>query len=569
MTDLAGNTSPQSPSETITLDTTVPTVAFAMPTEVQTGPFPASITFSEAVDQMDLAGILAENGTVSELTTTDNITFNFTVTPSASGPVALSVAEGMALDVAANGNASASSAAVAADMVAPSVAISGPSSGVTETFQITFEFTEDVTGFTIDDIVVAGGTLSDFQGSGSIYTVALTPIVGEVVTVNLPAGVAQDAAGNDNEVAQAFSVQSGSPAMEFEEVKDEVTDIVVGIVTRDVQNRLAANRQFVDQARTRFIGARQENGQCFTNSSTGQVECPGGVSRRDTPLDFTGDLTFGDDQFSTRGSFFGQRSNAVGDVWRVISGNFNMTRNDEGATSALLTGRIAWEYEKSDDTLLAHYIGGDLSQSEISGDLEGTAQGYSLSVGSYLASELKDDVFADGYASLGYGITNLEMANDTLSLEGEHSGLTLQTGASITGVYRQDNFEFWPQFSFDYGYSDIGTVDFDAEAFGLVDQVSFDGGDVSIFKLSFQPEIKIAVSGEVEGFASTTITVTPKLSCQRVSGQTTEEDCGGGAGINLSSHSDDDLGRLDAGMAVERIGDSTQTSLQLKLERRF
>ncbi len=569
VTDPAGNTSATSVPQTITLDTIVPTATFTMPSEVQTGPFPASIIFSEPVDELTLAEILTENGTVSDLTTTDNVTFNFTVAPMSDGPVTLSIDEGVALDAAANLSAAASSAAVAADIVAPSMMISGPSAGVTETFQVTFEFTEDVTGFTIEDIIIAGGTLSNFQGSGSTYTVDVTPVVGQVVTLDVPAGMAQDAAGNDNEAAQTFSVQSGSPEFEFEQVKDEVTDIVLGIATRDLQNRIAANRQLVEDARTRFIGARQREEQCFTDERTGQVECPDGVGRRNTPLDITGDLSFGENQFSTRGSFLGQRSNTNGDVWRVISGNFNLSRDDDGATSALVTGRVAWERETSDDTLLAYYVGGDISRSKISGDFDGTADGYSLSLGSYFVSELRDDVFADGYASLGYGVANLDISNDTLGLQGEYSGLTFQTGASVTGVYEQQSFEFWPQLAVDYGYSDVGTVDFDAEAFGLVDQVSLDGGEVSIFKLSFEPEIKIAISGEVEGIASTTLTVTPKLSCQRVSGQTTQEDCGAGAGINLSSRSDDDLGRFDAGVSVEQIGDNTQTSLQLKLERRF
>ncbi|MEJ8561791.1 hypothetical protein QTO30_11550 [Yoonia sp. GPGPB17] len=323
-----------------------------------------------------------------------------------------------------------------------------------------------------------------------------------------------------------------------------------------------------EDARTRFIGARNREEQCFADD-TGQIVCPDGVGRRDTPLDFTGDLSLGENQFATRGSFFGQRGSANSDVWRVISGTFNITRNDDGATSALISGRVAWEHNQSEDTLLAYYIGGDVSRSEIEDNFNGTATGYSLSLGSYFVTELRDDLFADGYASLGYGVTQLEMSNDTLGLDGEHRGLSFQTGASVTGVYEKGAIEFWPQLAADYGYSSIGTVDFDAEAFGLVDNVSLDGGDVSIFKVSFEPEIKVAISGDVEGFASTTFTVTPRRSCQRTSGTTTQEDCGGGAGINLSTRSDDDLGRFDAGISVERIGDSTQASAQLKLERRF
>ncbi|MEJ8561790.1 Ig-like domain-containing protein [Yoonia sp. GPGPB17] len=240
-TDPAGTTSAPSTPVTIEVDTTSPTATFNTPSGTQTGPFPASITFSEPVEGLTLTELMVQNGVASELTTTDNMTFTFTVTPTANGPVALSIAEDIVTDAATNGNESASSTPVVADIVAPSVTITGPAAGVTETFSVSFEFTEDVVGFTIDDIVVSGGTPSNFQGTGSSYTVDVTPVVGETVTIDIAGGAAQDTAGNDSIVAETFSVQSGSPATAFAEVEDEIKDIVVGIATRDLQNRMAAS----------------------------------------------------------------------------------------------------------------------------------------------------------------------------------------------------------------------------------------------------------------------------------------------------------------------------------------
>ena len=71
----------------------------------------------------------------------------------------------------------------------------------------TFTFNEAVTGFTVADVVVAGGTKAGAFASGvdgsSVYTLVITPNAGFQgnLTVDVPAGVANDAAGNPNTAA--------------------------------------------------------------------------------------------------------------------------------------------------------------------------------------------------------------------------------------------------------------------------------------------------------------------------------------------------------------------------------
>ncbi len=55
-------------------------------------------------------------------------------------------------------------------------------------FTVTFRFDADVTGFTMDDIDLGNAASNHFTGSGSIYTVEITPTsCNGVVTINLPA----------------------------------------------------------------------------------------------------------------------------------------------------------------------------------------------------------------------------------------------------------------------------------------------------------------------------------------------------------------------------------------------
>ena len=71
---------------------------------------------------------------------------------------------------------------------------------------LTATFSRPVSGFAIDDIIVGNGAAGNFAGSGAIYTFDVTPDdIGEV-TVDISAGVAEDADGNGNAAAPRFSL---------------------------------------------------------------------------------------------------------------------------------------------------------------------------------------------------------------------------------------------------------------------------------------------------------------------------------------------------------------------------
>lgn len=97
----------------------------------------------------------------------------------------------------------AATAGVLVDAVNPSVTISSPASPTTATSPIPFSvvFSEPVTGFVATDVSVTNGTVSSFGGTGSSYTLSVTPTAPGPVTVSIAAGVAQDAAGNGNSAA--------------------------------------------------------------------------------------------------------------------------------------------------------------------------------------------------------------------------------------------------------------------------------------------------------------------------------------------------------------------------------
>jgi len=91
----------------------------------------------------------------------------------------------------------------------PSITLSTEAaSPVNAPFTVTATFSEAVTGFTLDDITVTNGTLSDLQTSdNSSYTFMVIPTAGGSVQLSVAADVAVNIANNGNDVSNTLSVQ--------------------------------------------------------------------------------------------------------------------------------------------------------------------------------------------------------------------------------------------------------------------------------------------------------------------------------------------------------------------------
>ncbi len=194
----------------ITIDTVAPTVTItaAAPNWTNTPLIPVTITFSEAVTGFTAADIAVGNGTKSGFATVNPYTYTVEIIPSGQGTVTVDVAANVAQDAAGNGNGAAVRLSRTYDSVAPAVTITSIAPNPTKNapIPVTVNFSESVTGFEVDDIVVTNGIKNGFGGSGTTYTVDITPAGAGAVTVNIAAGVAQDAAGNENTAAAAFSI---------------------------------------------------------------------------------------------------------------------------------------------------------------------------------------------------------------------------------------------------------------------------------------------------------------------------------------------------------------------------
>ena len=86
------------------------------------------------------------------------------------------------------------------DQTAPTLSLSSNTASLVagETATISFTLSEDSSNFTLSDVTVSGGTLSNLQGSGRSYTAVFTATQAGQASISVASGRFSDAAGNLN-----------------------------------------------------------------------------------------------------------------------------------------------------------------------------------------------------------------------------------------------------------------------------------------------------------------------------------------------------------------------------------
>ncbi len=206
-TDAAGNGNTAATQFSRVYDNVQPTVSISStaPNPTNSGSIPVTVTFSESVSNFLAGDVTVGNGTLNSFSGSGNI-YTFNIAPSSNGAVTVDVAAGVANDIAGNNNTAATQLSRVFDNVQPTTSItSGAANPTNANIPVTVTFSESVLNFTSGDVSIGNGTLNSFSGSGNIYTFTIVPVTNGAVTVDVAAGVANDAAGNNNAAAAQLS----------------------------------------------------------------------------------------------------------------------------------------------------------------------------------------------------------------------------------------------------------------------------------------------------------------------------------------------------------------------------
>ena len=168
-------------STSFTVDTVTPTVTVSgNNSNVNLANSSAIITFafSEPPKAFTLVDTSASGGTLSGFTMLDASDYTATFTPAAStdGTASVRVTAGSWQEI--NGNpGSGGSTSFTVDTVTPTVTVMTSNSDVnvaSNTATVTFTFSEAPTDFDLTHVSATGGSLSNFAGSGAVYTATFT-----------------------------------------------------------------------------------------------------------------------------------------------------------------------------------------------------------------------------------------------------------------------------------------------------------------------------------------------------------------------------------------------------------
>lgn len=204
--DAAGNSSLAAMQFAVTVDATPPLPVLTGPDESNEATFTVTIDFGETVTGFEESDIDVDNGTIDELTGGTDGVFTLTVTADDDGEVTINIPAGAAADEAGNESLAAEELSVTVDATPPVPEIDGPSSVSDFTFEITIDFGETVTGFDESDIIVGNGNVQSLTGgTDGVFTATIEAILDGEVTIDIPAGAAEDELGNVSEEADQFT----------------------------------------------------------------------------------------------------------------------------------------------------------------------------------------------------------------------------------------------------------------------------------------------------------------------------------------------------------------------------
>ena len=435
------------------------------------------------------------------------------------------------------------------------VALTGPSGAVTGPFTVTATLSSPVVSFVASDVTVVNGQVTGVTGSGTSYAIAVTPVLGQQVSVSVAAGVVSTALGTSNQLSNILQVQAGSPATALAAHEDELAAVIRGEAGRELRAGLAADQRMVRAGFQRFMARRQSNAQ--------------GVNGF-VPFDITGTARYRNGSFRTNGDFFAL-STVGGKQWhRVAFGDFDFLSDSLGNSSGYLTARLAYETQFSQDVMLGYYIGADIGKAKVGGTFNGTQNSVGLSFGGYFNRIYNDKLIVSGFASLGQRQHDFDASNTTLAVSSDYRTAIGRVGGSVTGFIERGNITIAPELAFNVARTNVHSIPISGTAYGLTNNnLSLDVGGVDLASISFTPHVKLRVADHAMPGYRSSFSIGPKISCEAVRAPSLSKDCGTGGVLGMTMISNDGATVFQAELEQEGIGGTKRRSVKLSFQHQF
>ena len=211
-----------------------------------------SLTFTTSASTTDFAAgdVVVSGGTLSNFSGSGT-TYTATFTPTAQGATTIDVASSTFTDASTGVDNTAATQFNWTYSTAPTITITaaevndgGTSSD--SSLSLTFTASQSTTNFAAGDVVVSGGTLSNFSGSGTTYTATFTPSAEGATTIDVAANTFTNAFSTNNTAATQFNWTYA----EFSKLAtcgDSTTNAnrwVVAVIDEDQNGRFSISRNW-------------------------------------------------------------------------------------------------------------------------------------------------------------------------------------------------------------------------------------------------------------------------------------------------------------------------------------
>ena len=170
-----------------------------------------SLTFTTSASTTDFAAgdVSVSGGTLSNFAGSGT-TYTATFTPTAVGATTIDVASSTFTDASTGADNTAATQfnwtySTAPTMTITAAEVNDGDSSADTSLSITFTASQSTTNFAAGDVVVSGGTLSNFSGSGTTYTATFTPSAEGATTIDVSANTFTNAFSTNNTAATQFN----------------------------------------------------------------------------------------------------------------------------------------------------------------------------------------------------------------------------------------------------------------------------------------------------------------------------------------------------------------------------
>lgn len=324
-----------------------------------------------------------------------------------------------------------------------------------------------------------------------------------------------------------------TPGAAFDALRDDVKQVVRSQVRQRLSASIKANARMVEDARNRLITPAIDQESSSPASETLSVWPTAAVPQEAT-------------------------------AW-VLTSSIDIFSGDNEDLLGAADVRIARDVFVGPSSLAGAFIGGQLTSSDFNGNFSGEEKSWQVLSGLYGITQLGEVLYADGYASIGYGQSILSMNDEPLSLDSDYETLTWQFGVALTGNIEVSSFIFLPTVSLAYGNSDLGEITFKARLDGRSENEDLDVDHVALGVLRLTPEVRFPVN--LDG--TTSIGLLPSIVCERTIADGKTDECGWSAGISLVAVSGPADGKFNGRAVYERIGNLEAVSASLSYSLEF